>query len=94
MLIITVGDGDGGGWDRYIIVRDVVYLVLCDKSYPKKLAYSYLEELSKEFDQCYGSEVASAQRPYQFIKFGMCRCVVEPFEPTTRSHDCASSNVG
>lgn len=58
---------------RYIVVKNVVYLCLCDKAYPKKLSYSYLEELSKEFDQCYGSEVPAAQRPYQFIKFGTCQ---------------------
>jgi len=53
----------------YIIEKGVQYLTLCENKYPKKLAFSYLEELSKEFDLLYGSEVQSAQRPYQFISF-------------------------
>lgn len=56
---------------RYIIEGDVVYLTLCEKSYPKKLAFTFLEELQKEFDTSYSSEVAAAKRPYAFIKFGI-----------------------
>ena len=55
----------------YIIEKGVQYLTLCEQKYPKKLAFSYLEELSKEFDLLYGNEVHSAQRPYQFISFGL-----------------------
>ncbi|KAH3764786.1 R-SNARE protein, Sec22-family [Pelomyxa schiedti] len=53
----------------YIIQNGVCYLTLCDNSYPKKLAFSYLEELQKEFDTCYGADVRTAERPYAFIKF-------------------------
>ena len=35
--------------DSYMIVNNVVYLVIAEKSYPRKLAFSYLDELSKEF---------------------------------------------
>jgi len=35
----------------------------------KKLAFKYLEELQKEFDFEYGTEVKTAKRPYAFIKF-------------------------
>eukprot|EP01132_Coremiostelium_polycephalum_P002454 gene2454-3031_t len=38
-------------------------------SYPKKLAFFFLEELQKEFDTSYGPEIALAKRPYQFVKF-------------------------
>lgn len=48
------------------------YLCICDKSYPRKLAFSYLEELSKEFYLSYGNEVEKVGlRPYAFVKFGM-----------------------
>jgi len=54
----------------YMIVGDVVYMTLCEKSYPRKLAYSFLQELAKEFDIEYGQQVAAAKRSYQCIKFG------------------------
>jgi hypothetical protein len=43
---------------------------LCDKSYPKKLAFAFLEELQKEFQEKYGPEVGTVSRPYAFVKFG------------------------
>lgn len=54
----------------YIVVNDVIYLTLCEKAFPKKLAIRFLEELQKEFDIQYGPEVSSAKRPYTFVKFG------------------------
>ena len=55
---------------HYIIDNDVCYLTLVEKSYPKKLAYQYLEELQREFFSLYGREIEQAKRPYAFIKFG------------------------
>ncbi len=54
----------------YIIADNVVYLAICDKSYPRKLAFSYLDELSKEFQNSYGAKVESARKPYAFVGFG------------------------
>ncbi|KAJ3032114.1 UNVERIFIED_CONTAM: SNAP receptor [Siphonaria sp. JEL0065] len=54
---------------HYLIEFGVCYLTLCDRSYPKKLAFAYLEELQKEFHEKYGNEVASVARPYAFVKF-------------------------
>ena len=54
----------------HITERDVCYLTLCDSSYPKKLAYSFLEELKKEFDVQHGNEVAKTKRPFAFELFG------------------------
>lgn len=53
----------------YIIDSGVCYLVLTERSYPKRLAFNYLEELQKEFNLLYAGEVDSATRPYAFIKF-------------------------
>jgi vesicle transport protein SEC22 len=53
----------------YIIELGVCYLCICEKSYPKKLAFSYLEELQKEFQENYGAEIETVGRPYAFIKF-------------------------
>jgi vesicle transport protein SEC22 len=48
-----------------------MYLVLCEKPYPKKLAFSFLEELTKEFEVLHGDEIGKASQPYQFITFGI-----------------------
>lgn len=47
----------------------VCYLVLCDRSYPKKLAFAFLQDLQKEFQEQYGSEMGTVARPYAFVKF-------------------------
>ncbi|XP_059658104.1 25.3 kDa vesicle transport protein SEC22-1-like [Cornus florida] len=54
---------------HYIIEGRVCYLTLCDRSYPKKLAFQYLEELKNEFERVNGSQIETAARPYAFIKF-------------------------
>lgn len=45
---------------------------MCDRSYPKKLAFQYLEDLKNEFERVNGPNIETAARPYAFIKFGMC----------------------
>jgi vesicle transport protein SEC22 len=54
---------------HYIIDGNVCYLTVCERTYPKKLAYQYLEELQQEFATQYGGEVDAVARPYAFIKF-------------------------
>jgi vesicle transport protein SEC22 len=54
----------------YLISDNVVFLTIADKSYPRKLAFSYLDELSKEFATTYGFKVETVRKPYAFIGFG------------------------
>lgn len=54
----------------YIIEGRVCYLTMCDRAYPKKLAFQYLEDLKNEFERTYGNQIETAARPYAFIKFG------------------------
>ena len=54
----------------YLISENVVFLVIADKSYPRKLAFSYLDELSKEFANTYGPKVEAVRKPYAFVGFG------------------------
>lgn len=54
----------------YLISDNVVFLTIADKSYPRKLAFSYLDELSKEFSTTYGPKVETVRKPYAFIGFG------------------------
>ncbi|KAF2300929.1 hypothetical protein GH714_018392 [Hevea brasiliensis] len=53
----------------YIIEGRVCYLTMCDRSYPKKLAFQYLEDLKNEFERVNGAQIETAARPYAFIKF-------------------------
>lgn len=55
----------------YLISENVVFLTITDKSYPRKLAFSFLDELSKEFATSYGPKVETVRRPYAFVGFGM-----------------------
>lgn len=34
----------------YLIEKGICYLTLTDKSYPKRLAFLFLEEISREFE--------------------------------------------
>uniref|UniRef100_A0A0E0MTL3 Longin domain-containing protein n=1 Tax=Oryza rufipogon TaxID=4529 RepID=A0A0E0MTL3_ORYRU len=54
---------------HYIIEGRVCYLTMCDCSYPKKLAFQYLEDLKNEFERVNGNQIETAARPYAFIKF-------------------------
>ena len=53
-----------------MIEYNVVYLCLCQGSYPKALAFAYLEELQKAFQEQHGRDVDTVARPYAFVKFG------------------------
>ena len=58
----------------YIVEKYVCYLAICDKTYPRRLAFSYLEDLQKDFDLNYGQELKKTLRPYAFVKFGIFYC--------------------
>ena len=59
------------GGCSYTVEVGVCFLVLCDKNYIKLLAFSYLADLQKEFFEVFThSDVQSALRPYECIKFG------------------------
>ncbi|KAL4608129.1 vesicle-trafficking protein SEC22b-B-like isoform X1 [Arapaima gigas] len=54
---------------HYVIEHGVCYLALCEASFPKKLAFAYLEDLQAEFHEQYGKKVPTVSRPYSFIEF-------------------------
>uniref|UniRef100_H3CQW6 Vesicle-trafficking protein SEC22b n=1 Tax=Tetraodon nigroviridis TaxID=99883 RepID=H3CQW6_TETNG len=54
---------------HYIIAQGVCYLVLCEASFPKKMAFACLEDLHTEFFDQYGRRVPTVTRPYSFIEF-------------------------
>ena len=71
--------------DSYLIAgsndqQKVIFLVFTEKSYPKRLAYNYLEELCKEFQNLYSNQIEQPTlRPYAFIKFGTATAHVQPY---------------
>lgn len=66
---MTVDGCSGPYVFHYIIGDGVVYLVLAEKGYPKKLAFQYLEELRKEFTSLYSTQIDSTTKAYAFIRF-------------------------
>ena len=56
--------------NSYIIENGVCFLTLTDKTFSKRAAFSFLEELSSEFHREFGHKIAIATRPYSFIEFG------------------------
>ncbi|XP_031595883.2 vesicle-trafficking protein SEC22b-like [Oreochromis aureus] len=52
-----------------LIAQGVCYLSLCEASFPRKMAFAYLEDLSNEFYDQYGRRIPTVTRPYSFIEF-------------------------
>ena len=48
----------------------VCCLVMTEKTFSKRAAFSYLEDIQSEFSKQYGGYVPTARRPYCFIEFG------------------------
>lgn len=48
-----------GGYNiHYLSDNDVNYLVITEKSFPRKFAFSYLDELHKEFERSFGGQLS------------------------------------
>lgn len=56
---------------HYLIESDVVFLCICDASFPRKLAFTYLSDLSREFLTSHSSQQIHSPglRPYAFMEF-------------------------
>ncbi|KAH3915029.1 hypothetical protein HBI56_016480 [Parastagonospora nodorum] len=56
---------------HYLISGDLCFLCICDRSYPRKLAFTYLSDLASEFTQTYqpNQYLSPALRPYAFTEF-------------------------
>ena len=55
----------------YLIKDDICFICICDKSYPRKLAFTYLSDLANEFTTTYSSTqyMSPTLRPYAFVEF-------------------------
>lgn len=47
----------------------ICFLTLAEKSYPRRFAFDYLDDIQKEFLQLHGQQIDSVERPYKFISF-------------------------
>ncbi|KAK8160344.1 transport protein-like protein sec22 [Phyllosticta citrichinensis] len=56
---------------HYVIDDALVFLCICNRSYPRKLAFTYLADLKGEFTTTYQSQqyLAATCRPYAFVEF-------------------------
>lgn len=91
---------------HYSVKDGICYLTLTESSYPKRLAFLYLEEISegfvRELVQEYGNDhnnrdhhgiVATAARPYEFIKLdGFLRRMQRDFVDPTTSQNAGRLN--
>ncbi|XP_009629824.1 25.3 kDa vesicle transport protein SEC22-1 [Nicotiana tabacum] len=53
---------------NYIVENGICFLTLCESSYPRKLAFHYLEDLHQEFERLDKSLTDRITKPYTFIK--------------------------
>lgn len=54
---------------HWLIEREVCFLALCEREYPKGLAFQYLEELQASFHLKHGREFQRYSRAYQAVEF-------------------------
>ena len=54
-----------------LVACGVCFITLCDSSYPRILAFHYLQELRQELEKLSSEElIEKISRPYSFVKFG------------------------
>jgi len=56
---------------HYLIAGEVVYVAITDRSFPRKLAFTYLSDVSTEFANTYPPQqlLSPVLRPYAFMEF-------------------------
>lgn len=58
-------------FDSYLINSDIIYFCISERSYPRKLAFTYLSDISTEFSTTYPVQQLHSRtlRPYAFMEF-------------------------
>ncbi|KAG7008103.1 hypothetical protein G7Y79_00007g022280 [Physcia stellaris] len=56
---------------HYLLTSSLIFLTICDRSYPRKLAFTYLQDLATEFTTTYPATqyLSPSCRPYAFVEF-------------------------
>lgn len=62
-----------------IFIQDgIAFLAICDRTYPKRLAFSFLDEIHTSFLQEYPlDQIEAVNRPYAFLKFGITSSIMK-----------------
>ncbi|KAL0262719.1 SNAP receptor [Diplodia seriata] len=63
---------EGGEFTIHYLLDDaLIFLCICDRSYPRKLAFTFLSDIKQEFTTTYPSQqyLAATCRPYAFVEF-------------------------
>eukprot|EP00468_Gymnochlora_sp_CCMP2014_P006761 CAMPEP_0167762266 /NCGR_PEP_ID=MMETSP0110_2-20121227/12668_1 /TAXON_ID=629695 /ORGANISM="Gymnochlora sp., Strain CCMP2014" /LENGTH=190 /DNA_ID=CAMNT_0007649113 /DNA_START=88 /DNA_END=657 /DNA_ORIENTATION=+ len=77
---------NGDNYFHYIIEANVAYLTVCDKSYPKSLAFQFLEAVHATFMKDHGDRIRTYDRPYaaqQGFDMTLDRIRQQYFDPST-----------
>ncbi|GKC56747.1 25.3 kDa vesicle transport protein [Tanacetum coccineum] len=61
---------------NYMVKNGVCFITLCDVSYPRKLAFHYLQDLQKEFEKIDLELVNQITEPYNFLKLDNIICSI------------------
>lgn len=54
----------------YLVENGHCFITLCDSSYPRKLAFHYLQDLKKKFQKFDIGLLDKVTKPYSFVRFG------------------------
>ncbi|KJH48271.1 glutathione-disulfide reductase [Dictyocaulus viviparus] len=54
---------------HYVMKQSICCLCLCQHSFPRKLAFAYLEDISQEFLNQNATKIDQIARPYHFLEF-------------------------
>ncbi|KAJ1373183.1 hypothetical protein KIN20_035527 [Parelaphostrongylus tenuis] len=54
---------------HYVIKQSICCLCLCQHTFPRKLAFAYLEDVSQEFLNQNATKIDQVARPYHFLEF-------------------------
>lgn len=57
----------------YVIKDTICCLCLCDRQFPRNLAFSFLDDVAQEFLNQNAHQIDRAVRPYHFLEFGKIR---------------------
>ncbi|XP_045825859.1 25.3 kDa vesicle transport protein isoform X2 [Trifolium pratense] len=74
---------------NFLVENGVVYVVLCESTYPRKLAFHYLQDIQKEFEKFDKTLIGKITKPYSFVKFETMRRLVVTPQPTSSTIWCS-----
>ncbi|KAJ9139893.1 hypothetical protein P3X46_030585 [Hevea brasiliensis] len=79
---------------NYLVENGVCFITLCDSSYPRKLAFHYLQDLQKELEKLDNALIHKITSPYTFHKFdGVIRNIRKQYVDTRTQANLSKLNA-